>query len=93
MLTSKRSTSVNAYISCCKITEISIASQCVIAETDTTTEHSEAKLEQDLEEKHRFILKIDCVSEFQWFLNKAKEFLARLGIKPKEPKCGPSLGC
>lgn len=57
-----------------------------------STEHSEAKLERDLKEKHRFILKIDGVSVFQWFRNKAKEFLAKLGIRPKEPRKGPSLG-
>lgn len=57
-----------------------------------STEHSEAKLERDPKEKHRFILKIDGVSVFQWFRNKAKEFLAKLGIRPKEPKRGPSLG-
>lgn len=57
-----------------------------------STEHSEAKLERDPEKKHRFILKIDGVSVFQWFRNKAKEFLARLGIRPKEPRKGPSLG-
>ena len=56
-----------------------------------STEHSEAKLERDPKEKHRFILKIDGVSVFQWFRNKAKEFLARLGIRPKEPRKGPSL--
>lgn len=56
------------------------------------TEHSEAKLERDPKEKHRFILTIDGVSVFQWFRNKAKELLAKLGIKPKEPKRRPSLG-
>lgn len=56
------------------------------------TEHSKAKLERDPKEKHRFILTIDGVSVFQWFRNKAKELLAKLGIKPKEPKRGPSLG-
>ena len=56
------------------------------------TEHSEAKLERDPKEKHRFVLTIDGVSVFQWFRNKAKEFLAKLGIKPKEPKRGSSLG-
>lgn len=56
------------------------------------TEHSEAKLERDPKEKHRFILTIDGVSVFQWFRNKAKELLAKLGIKPKEPKRGSSLG-
>ncbi len=57
-----------------------------------STEHSDAKLERDPKEKHRFILTIDGVSVFQWFRNKAKELLAKLGIKPKEPKRGPSLG-
>lgn len=57
-----------------------------------STEHSEAKLERDPKEKHRFMLKIDGVNVFQWFRNKAKEFLAKLGIRPKEPKRGPSLG-
>ena len=56
------------------------------------TEHSEAKLERDPKEKHRFILMIDGVNVFQWFRNKAKELLAKIGIKPKEPKRGPSLG-
>lgn len=57
-----------------------------------STEHSDAKLERDPKEKHRFILTTDGVSVFQWFRNKAKELLAKLGIKPKEPKRGPSLG-
>lgn len=56
------------------------------------TEHFEAKLERDPKEKHRFILTIDGVSVFQWFRDKAKELLTKLGIKPKEPKRGPSLG-
>lgn len=56
------------------------------------TEYSEAKLERDPKEKHRFILTIDGVNVFQWFRNKAKELLAKIGIKPKEPKRGPSLG-
>lgn len=55
-----------------------------------STEYSEAKLERDLEKKHRFILTIDGVSVFQWFRNKAKEFLTKLGIKPKEPRKGHS---
>lgn len=53
-----------------------------------STEHSEAKLERDPKEKHRFMLKIDGVSVFQWFRIKAKEFLAKLGIRPKESKRG-----
>ena len=57
-----------------------------------STEHSEAKLERDPKEKHRFMLKIDGVSVFQWFRNKAKEFLAKLGIRLNEPKREPSLG-
>lgn len=61
-------------------------------EQSFSTEHSDAKLERDPKEKHRFILTIDGVSVFQWFRNKAKELLAKLGIKPKEPKRGPSLG-
>lgn len=56
-----------------------------------STEHSEAKLERAPKEKHRFMLKIDGVSVFQWFRNKAKEFLAKLGIRPKEPSKGPKL--
>lgn len=55
-----------------------------------STEYSEAKLERDPEKKHRFILTIDGISVFQWFRNKAKEFLAKLGIKPKEPRKGHS---
>ncbi len=54
-----------------------------------STENSEAKLEQDTKEKHRFILKTDGKSVFQWFGNKAKEFLAKFGITPKELKKGP----
>ena len=34
----------------------------------------------------------DGVSVLQWFSYKAKEFLAKLGINPKEPKREPSLG-
>lgn len=56
------------------------------------TEHSEAKLERDPKEKHRFILTIDGVNVFQWFRNKAKELLAKIGIKPKEPTKGFSRG-
>lgn len=37
------------------------------------------------------MLKIEGVSVFQWFRNKANES-AKLGIRPKEPKRGPSLG-
>lgn len=47
-----------------------------------STEHSEAKLELN-PKKHRFMLKIDGVSVLQWFRNKAKEFLAKLVIRPK----------
>lgn len=57
-----------------------------------STEHSEAKLERDPKEKHRFILTIDGVSVFQWFRNKAKELLTKLGIKTKGPKRDQSLG-
>ena len=42
------------------------------------------KLERDPKEKHQFILTIDCVNVFQWFRNKAKELLAKLGIKISE---------
>lgn len=50
-----------------------------------------AQLERDIKTKHRFMLKIDGVNVFQWFRNKAKEFLAKLGIRPKEPRKGTSL--
>lgn len=56
------------------------------------TEHSEAKLERDPKEKHRFMLTIDGVNVFQWFRDKAKELLAKIGIKPKEPTKGFSRG-
>ena len=42
------------------------------------------KLERDPKEKHQFILTIDGVNVFQWFRNKAKELLAKLGIKISE---------
>ncbi len=51
-----------------------------------STEHSEAKLERDPEMAHRFILKIDGISVFQWFIEKAKELLGKLGIRPIPPK-------
>ena len=35
-----------------------------------STEHSKAKLERDPDKEHRFILKIDGVSVFQWFRNR-----------------------
>ena len=55
-----------------------------------STENSEAKLERNPKKKHRFMLKIDGVNVFQWFRNKAKEFLSRLGIRPKELRNRPS---
>lgn len=36
------------------------------------------------------MLKTNGESVLQWFRNKAKESLAKLGIKPKEPGKGPS---
>ena len=47
-----------------------------------STEHSEAKLERDPDKKHCFILKIDGISVFQWFIEKAKEILDQIGIIP-----------
>lgn len=38
------------------------------------------------------MLKIDGVSAFQWFRNKTKEFFAKLDIRPKGQRKGPSLG-
>ena len=50
------------------------------------TEYSEAKLERDPKEKHRFNLKIDGVSIFQWFRDQARKFLEKLGIRTPQPK-------
>lgn len=40
-----------------------------------STEHSEAKLERDPENAHRFILKIDGVSVATWLENSSKNWL------------------
>lgn len=50
------------------------------------TEYSEAKLERDPKVKHRFTLKIDGVSIFQWFRDQARKFLEKLGKKIPQPK-------
>lgn len=50
------------------------------------TDYSEARLERDPKEKHRFTLKIDGVSVFQWFRDQARKFLEKLGIKIPQSK-------
>lgn len=49
------------------------------------TEHSEAKLERDPENEHRFILKIDGVSVFQWFRDMDRKLFEKIGFRPPEP--------
>ena len=56
-----------------------------------STEHSEAKLERDPEKEHRFILKIDGISVFQWFRDMARKLLEKMKIKSKAQKRGLSL--
>lgn len=56
-----------------------------------STEHSEAKLERDPENEHRFILKIDGVSVFRWFRDMARKLLEKMGIKSKDQKRSPFL--
>ena len=56
-----------------------------------STEHSEAKLERDPENEHRFILKIDGISVFQWFREMARKLLEKMGIKTQEQRKGRSL--
>ena len=56
-----------------------------------STEHSEAKLERDPENEHRFILKIDGISVFQWFREMARKLLEKMGIKTREQRKGRSL--
>ena len=56
------------------------------------TEHSEAKLERDPENEHRFILKIDGVSVFRWFRDMARKLLEKMGIRISSSRKGPSIG-
>lgn len=54
-----------------------------------STQHSKAKLERNpTEKKHRFILTIDDVNVFQWFREKAKNYLSNSVSSPlrKGPK-------
>ena len=51
-----------------------------------STEHSEAKLERDLDKAHRFILKIDGVIVFQWFRDMARKLLEKMGFRQPEPR-------
>ena len=57
-----------------------------------STEHSEAKLEREPEKEHRFILKIDGISVFQWFRNMARKLLEKMGIRTNGQRKDPSLG-
>lgn len=50
-----------------------------------STEHSEAKLERDPENAHRFILKIDGVSVFQGFRDMARKLLEKLASDNPNP--------
>ncbi len=56
-----------------------------------STEHSETKLERDPKEKHRFILKIDGVSVFQWFRDMARKLLEKMGFRQPDPRHGKGL--
>jgi hypothetical protein len=50
-----------------------------------------AKLEREPGEKHRFILKIDGVSVFQWFKDMARKLIEKMGIRTPQPKQGKGL--
>lgn len=56
------------------------------------TERSEAKLEREPGEKHKFILTIDGVNVFQWFRDMARKLLEKMGIRTPRPKQGKSIG-
>lgn len=56
-----------------------------------TTEHSVAKLEREPGGKHRFILKIDGVSVFQWFKDMARKLLEKMGFRQPQPRQGKGL--
>lgn len=45
-----------------------------------TTDHSEAKLEQDSDNQPRFDLKIDGLSVFQWFRDMTRKLLEKKGF-------------
>lgn len=55
------------------------------------TERSEARLVRDEKSPGRFELLIDWIPILQWFRQKAKEFLERLGIKVKDPEQGHGM--
>ena len=51
-----------------------------------STDHSFAKVEADPTRTGKFQLNIDGLEIYQWFRQKQKEFLQKLGINPTEPK-------
>lgn len=51
-----------------------------------STEYSEAKLERDPENEHRFILKIDGVNVFRWFRDMARKLLGNIRFRQPEPR-------
>lgn len=55
------------------------------------TEHSEARLLRDEKGPGGFQLFIDRIPILQWFRQKAKEFLERLGIEIKDRKQGQGM--
>lgn len=55
------------------------------------TEHSEARLLRDEKGSGGFQLFIDLIPILQWFRQKAKEFLERLGIEIKDREQGPGM--
>ena len=57
------------------------------------TEHSVAEIKTNLKNENKLELKIDGVSDTQWFRQKYREFQEAIGIKPKQtPKIGESKG-
>ncbi|MBD5184418.1 MAG: hypothetical protein HDS97_05955 [Bacteroidales bacterium] len=56
-----------------------------------STEHSEAELERNPEKEHRFILKIDGISVFQWFRDMARKLLEKMEIRTKDQRKSRSM--
>ena len=56
-----------------------------------STEHSVEKIEREPGEQHKFILKIDGVSVFQWFRDMARKLLEKMGFRQPQPKQGKGL--
>jgi len=51
-----------------------------------SAEHSTAKVERHTEERDKLQLKIDGVNDTEWFKNKHREFLQKVGVKQKQRK-------